>query len=219
MVTYNETETSQETSQSFGYSRPTSSSTSVLDNQLDFTQAMPYTNYSSYQTTTEEDEPVSSYEVEREYNIESLPEDEVIVPTFMPTLNEGKANTVENTDFKLKLNARGKIIACVFGFVACLLVAFVAYNAVVIGKLSSSLAELEVDQVRQSASVGNLETSYQLMTSTDSMSQAAINNGLKTSTATDSVSITLADRPEIKAAEKTTNWFNNICEFLSELFN
>ena len=222
MVTYNETETSQDTENSYGFRR--NSSTTTLDNQLDFTSAVPsYSNYSSYQTPTiekeEEEQMAPSYEVEREYNIDKLPEDEIIIPTFMPTVRSAEPAPVMVHDYKIKLNARGKIIASVFGVIACLLVAFMIYNAVLISKLSNNLKALEVEQATRSATITELESDYQDLTSYKQMEMNAGDLGFTYSENGKDVVVNLTPRPEIKSAKKSTNWFNNVCEFFAELFN
>ena len=72
MATFIEEETQTDTNVGFGFNR-----TNQLDNQLDFSSAVPYTSYSPYQTQqeTEVEESAPTYEVEREYNINGLPEE------------------------------------------------------------------------------------------------------------------------------------------------
>lgn len=217
MVTFNETETEKDVSMDYGFRR--GSSTSVLDNQLDFTSSVPsYTNYSSYQTTEQEDN-IPSYEVEREYNIDKLPEDEVIIPTFMPTLNNAKETQRQNADVKLKLNARGKIIASVFGVVMCMLVAFAVYNAVVIGQLSNTVSALQVEQMSRSTQISQLESNYKNITSKESIKNSASEMGLSYRSENSDVVINLGTRPEIQSATTKTNWFDSICNFFAELFD
>lgn len=217
MITFNETETEKDVSTDYGFRR--NNSMSVLDNQLDFTSSVPtYTNYSSTQTD-EEEETAPSYEVEREYNMDQLPEDEVIIPTFMPTLNSPQATKKETSDVKLRLNARGKIMASVFGVVFSLLVAFVIYNAVVIGQLSKTVEYLESEQLSRTAEISQLEKIYKHITSSESIATSAKNAGLSYSPEYNDITINLGKRPEIQSAEVSTNWFDKICEFFSELFN
>ena len=218
MATFTENETQTETSTSFGFNN-----TNQLDNQLDFSSAVPYTSYSPYQTTTETDideETTPSYEVEREYNINGLPEDEIIVPTFMPMVKSSEPEAKEAYDYKIKLNARGKIMATVFGVVVCFLIAFMVYNAVTISKLSNSLAYLEAEQASRTAGVSQLETTYQELTSESNLERLAGSDGIGFTYSPESsdISISLQQRPEISSPKESTNWFNNLCEFFSNLF-
>jgi len=218
MATFTETETKTEESAGFGYNR-----TNQLDNQLDFSSAVPFTGFSPFSSQTqaqdeEVEEQTPSYEVEREYNINALPEDEVIIPTFMPTLKSPEPAVQETVDYKIKLNARGKIMASVFGVVVGFLIAFMIYNAVVISRLTTSLEYLEAEKVAQTAGVTQLETTYKEITSTNHLENRAEGLGMSYSGQGNDIIITLPSRPEIKEPTKSTNWFNNLCEFFSNLF-
>lgn len=225
MATFTEMETDekQRSVGNFGYNRY--SSTGTLDNQLDFSSTMSYSNPSSYSTTytspieREEQEETPSYEVEKEYNFERLPEDEVIVPTFMPTLDRPAPEVDTNTNVKIKLNARGKIMASVFGVVVGLLIAFMVYNAVVIKNLSNSLAVLEVEKQAVTASVDDLSSNYQSITSRRNIELEAYGEGFRPSPESSDVVLELSPRPEIKAVQESGNWFDSLCEFFSNLFN
>ena len=218
MAIFTETENKTETSTSFGFNR-----TNQLDNQLDFSSAVPRTGYSPYQTTTykeqeTEEESTPSYEVEREYNINGIQEDEVIIPTFMPTLKSGQPEVQAPADYKIKLNARGKIIASVFGVVVALLIAFMVYNAVVISKLTSTLKLLESEEVSKNVGVTQLETTYSEITAPAHLENRAEGLGLEFSPQGSDVKISLKQRPQIKEPSKSTNWFDSLCEFFSNLF-
>ena len=215
MATFTENETQTETRTSFGFDR-----TNQLDNQLDFSSAVPYTGYSPYQTTqeTEVEESSPSYEVEREYNINGLPEDEIIVPTFMPTVKSAEPEVKEAYDYKIRLNARGKIMATVFGVIVCFLIAFMVYNAVTISRLSNSLEYLEAERVSRSAEVAQKEVVYQSITTDDYFKSVVGSGGFSERPVGSDVEISLQQRPEISSPKESTNWFNNICEFFSNLF-
>lgn len=216
MATFTENETQTQTSTGFNFNK-----TNQLDNQLEFSSTPSYTRFSPYQTPTQEEteEQSPSYEVEKEYNINGLPEDEIIVPTFMPTVDSAQPETVAPTDFKIKLNARGKIIASVFCIVASCLIAFMIYNAVVIAKLTNNLSALEMERVNNASIVTDLQDSHQRLTSNAHLSDEAGSLGLEYSPESADMTISLPARPEISEPQKTTNWFNSLCEFFSNLFD
>lgn len=203
----------------FDFSRR-SSDTTVLPNQMDFSSTVSSPDYSFPSTrptdTTEEQTP--SYEVEKEYNIDAVDEDKVVVPTFMPTIMKKEEPATEvNANAKIKLNARGKIIASVFGVVVCLLMVFMIYNAVVISSLSAKLAGLEAYQGQSQIKITALESDYSDITSVKHMEMVAGDNGFSKNV--QSKTITLQPQPEIAEAKVTGNWFDSLCEWLSELFN
>lgn len=230
MATFTEMETDekQRSRGNFGYNSFSSNAT-VLDNQLDFTSSMPtYSSPSSYspsvstyeeeQTSLSEETP--SYEVETEYNIDKLPEDEIIVPTFMPTLDRPSAQAEANKNVKIRLNARGKIVASVFGVVVGILIAFMIYNAVVISNLSNQLAYLEVEKQTITASVAESSLEYQELTSYENIDMKAWDDlNMSISDGSSDKAMKINPRPEIKETTVQGNWFDSFCEFFSNLFS
>ena len=218
MATFQEYETEQATARPFSFSR--TSTENQLENQLDISQVSPFSGYSSYQTPTveQEEETTPSYEVEREYNIDKLPEDEVIIPTFMPLLKtEAQEKSEENV--KIKLNARGKIIVSAFAVIVGILIAFMVYNAVIISNLTKNVNSLTEKQSLQTKSITALQSDYSEISNYEYLEMEAGDLGFSYSNETNDIAVNLPPRPEISEAPKSTNWFNNLCEFLSELFN
>lgn len=212
--TREETETASAPSQST-YS---ASRYGTLDNQISINDTPSYSGYSSYRDEEVQEEVTPSYELEREYPIDGIKEEnEVIVPTFMPLVeSRTKAEVQGQTNIKFKLNSRGKIFVSVFSIVACLLVAFSIYNAVVISRLNASLKQKEMDLVKLEQTVGESADIYNEVTS--------VNNVLTNlpgsyKEAGESVVINLKERPVIVEPPTETNWFDKICEFMSGLFN
>ena len=227
MATFTEMETDekQRTMGNFGYNRYSSTATSTLDNQLDFSSTGNFTSPSPYTSTytspleREEQEETHTYEVEKEYNFEKLPEDEIIVPTFMPTLDRPEPEVDTNANVKIRLNARGKIMASVFCMVVGLLIAFMIYNAVVIRNLSNTLDVLEVEKQAVTASVNELTTDYQGITSNRNLELEAYGAGFRPSPESSDVVLEMPTRPEIKSVQESGHWFDSLCEFLSNIFN
>lgn len=213
-TTFTETEQKNETDYS-------SSRSGVLDNQIDFSSSVSTSyqpSYSTLYTDTQEDENTSTaYESETEYKInEDLGGDVTIVPTFMPTI-ERKAQEKEIQDVKLKLNARGKIIVAVFSIISVLLLSFCIYNAVLIGNLNATLKEQQVKAELVTRDVYNATNEYNNITSTDnilaSLPAGYVDGSNKV------MEVNLTERPQIVSAEPSSNWFDKLCKFLSNLFN
>ena len=228
MATFTEMETDekQRSRGNFNYGGY-SSGTTVLDNQLDFSATVPsYVSQSSYSPSTSTYEQTSSYEettpsyqVETEYNFEKLPEDEIIVPTFMPTLDRPAPVREESREVKIKLNSRGKIALSAFGVIVGILIAFMVYNAVVISGLSNQLAYLEVEKQSITASVAQSSLEYQELTSYDNIDMKAWDEyGMGMSNPANDKTMSIKPRPEIKETKIQGNWFDSVCEFFSNLF-
>lgn len=215
ITTYTERdqETTEEQRPSFSASR-----FGVLDNQQNIETSSSYGGYQSYAPSQETEESTPSFEVEKEYTIDGIKEeDEMVVPTFMPTIEpKVKVNTQAKGDIKIKLNARGKIIVSVFSLVAVLLLSFTIYNAVLIGNLNASLFAKQAELSKLEYQVDDAAMKYQEVTSEEHILTHLDGNFKE---AGESVVIHLDERPIIKNAETPSNWFDKICEFISGLFN
>ena len=228
MATFTEMETDekQRARGNFGYNN-FGSSTTVLDNQLDFTTSVPsYNSPSSYSPsvstyeTSSTYEETPSYQVETEYNIEKLPEDEIIEPTFMPTLDRPAPVSDAARDVKIRLNARGKILASVFSMVVGILIAFMIYNAVVISKLSDQLSYLEVEKQAVNSSVAETTMEYRELTAYENVDFKAWDElNMNLNNPANNKTMAMKPRPEIKETTVQGNWFDSVCEFFSKLFN
>lgn len=186
------------------------------------------TNYDSNLQTSEETQEIDtpSYEVEKEYNVDELnsnkPDDDyMIVKTFMPNVERQKVVTEEQKQTfktkKIKLNARGKIFVAMYSIVACLLIAFCIYNACAIGavKNSISLKQLEYQTITKEVNV--LDNQYTNLTSEESINNS-IPAGFTDISTGNTTSVNFAERPEYIQITETTNWFDKLCEFFSNLF-
>lgn len=186
----------------------------VLDNQIAIGDTESYSTPYVQQTEEQED---SSYEVEKEYKINGIQEDRNIIPTFMPTIQPKEVYKEEayiDYDYKIKLNSRGKIIVSVVGIISALLMVLCIYNAVMIGKLSSTLAAKETSYTQMQKEVSLLEAGYNTMpTSTEIQAETGF------SKPSDLQTVDVGVRPELDSVPESTNWFNNLCETIAGLFN
>lgn len=214
-TTYTDTDEQVETRSSAYGSR-----SSVLDNQLDFSSTSVSSYQPSYSTlyTNEEEEQTTSFEAEKEYKMEDdLGGDITIVPTFMPTIERKSVSKSEANDVKIRLNARGKIILSVFSVIAVLLVSFCIYNAVRISSLTASLANKQAQVQMMNREVYVATSEYNELVSPSNI-LASLPNGYVDSK-NNFMEVDINARPIIASAESSTNWFDKVCEFLSNLFN
>lgn len=115
---------------------------------------------------------------------------------------------------KVRLNARGKIIVSVLAICICALMAFMIGNAVTISALNTTLAQKQAMVASQQAEVDALQEQYDYIVSQGQETAAA--NGYSSS----------ASGQEIDSIEELgrttsqieTNWFDDLCNFLSNLF-
>ena len=163
------------------------------------------------------------FEVEKEYNNFEIPEQNSrskMLPEFdiLPDKKtQPKACGAPIKDIKLSL--RGKILAVVTSLVTVLLLTLVIYNAVVLG---AKRAEINALQTQLAASVGELEALETELTATQSeeeISKLLRESGstLRKATSADKVKVAI-ESYAVESYKAPTNWFDKICEFLSNLF-
>lgn len=180
------------------------------------------------QGTSESVVDAPQYESESEYkdNEGGLQEESeyTIVKTFMPNVEattnfappviEQKPKTT--TKSVIKLNARGKIFACMYGLVATLLVAFCIYNAVSLANINKNLAikNAELNSINNTVNELNVE-----LNSTKKPSSSTIPEGYTKVSESNTVVTQIDKRPSYVQVEESSNWFDRMCEFFSNLFS
>lgn len=117
-----------------------------------------------------------------------------------------------------RLNARGKIIVSVYSIIVAIILAFCIYNAVSISSLSSSIAAKNQIVASQTEVINNLEQTYNSLGDEDVI-RDEVNGTFKTPTQDDTVVVddfVITERPQ---AESHTNWFEEFCRKLKNLFS
>ncbi len=180
--------------------------------------------------TYEDEQDDSAYEVEKEYNVNDYMDsksdqtDLKPIKSFMPKIYgkpQEKAVEAEKVSVKPKLNSRGIIFASAISAIAIMLVAFVIYNAIAIAGLKTTLNATELAYTASVTEVNTLDTTYNQVSSRENIinSLREENPNLSTAEAGDYVQINAGTKTEVVDVEKTTNVFDKICNFLSNLFN
>ncbi len=178
-------------------------------------------------TTFDDVTETPDYTGETEYKTDELTGEEneyTIVKTFMPNVErefvqqvpvEIQRKTVTRT--KVKLNTRGKIFACMYSLVATLLIAFSIYNAVALANVNKSISYKEQQYTKLNSEVNSLNVEY---TNLNNYGQNGTNipDGYQSVNSNNTVKLTIDQRPEFIEVSADGNWFNTICEFLSNLF-
>ncbi len=186
----------------------------------DYTETEEQQDYS-----TEYESPTTVYEGESEYTANDMPNTDgeseyAFVKTFMPNVERRyETGVTENTERKIvqktkvKLNARGKILACAYSIIAGLLVAFCIYNVVAISNIKTSLVgyEKEYSMMVKEVSVlqGNYDGLNNVNTSQSNFIPVSESNTVK---------VQLDKRPTFIDVNESTNWFDKLCNFFSNLF-
>lgn len=190
----------------------------------------PYFYY-GYQTPTVEEPQVeeepqfqdNNFDFETEYSKVEAPtyeKEERVLPsyTFKRDVAQKPQETIVATTTvqpQAHLSARAKIILSVMSIVACMLVAFAIYNVVSISSLNYAVAEKSAIYASIQDEVAALEDEYNQLGSDEN-----INNNLDGSFVDGNSEVVLPSLPERPAIvyETPTNWFDQLCAFLSNLF-
>lgn len=117
---------------------------------------------------------------------------------------------------KVTLNARGRIIVSVIAICICALMAFMIGNAVAIGNLNYQINQQQEIVYQQQETVNGLQQEYDALT--NGAQQAAIDSGY-TQTIENAYSVDEVLELNRAETEIPGNWFDNLCNFLSNLFN
>ena len=209
------TDTEEETSSSAynpsSYTEPTQTTYNpyVSDNgyQDDYSVTPNYEEQSSYNSD------VRSVEPERT-------EQRVISQMHTPVIKkEQEAVVLTKTKAKVYLQARMKIVIAMFITIVSALLFVSIFNFVNASKINASLAEKQITIEELQASITSLKGEYNKMTDDGYMKQEASNSGFVESTDSNTTVLEYGEiytQPEIE--ELPSNWFNDVCDFFSNLF-
>lgn len=187
----------------------------------------------NYTTTEEEQEyetgyetPSTTYEGESEYTATDMPTTDgeseyAFVKTFMPnverreivSLNELPTKKVVQKT-KVRLNVRGRILISAYTVIACLLVAFCIYNAVSISNVKNTLVDYKQEYTQSVNEVSLLQKNYDGLNTSNNVNQSTFVPVNESNT----VKVQLDKRPTFVEIDDSTNWFDKICNFFSNLF-
>lgn len=119
------------------------------------------------------------------------------------------------TDNRLKKARLKNFIICA-SIVLCLSVGLIIYNAVQITLTNMQIANIETQISTGSANYENALKQLQKLTSADEMKEQAIDLNMGESSSTIRAEL-IETRSEIETST-STNWFNQLCNFLSNMF-
>ncbi len=210
----------------YSYFNGTSNTAGTTLEQQTFDDNM-YTTYEEEQeVSTPTYESTTTYDGESEYSATDMVNEDneseyAFVNTFMPNVErretissvlQSRKRKVHKT--KIKLNARGKIFACMYSIVAILLVSFCIYNTVAIAGIKNVVAQKEIEYAQELSDVNLLQKDYEEISFTNGTSQSNFVEVNESNT----VKVKIDKRPKFAKVDESTNWFDKVCNFFSNLF-
>lgn len=193
------------------------------------------TTYNPYSTDTSYQDDYSvtpNYEEQSSYEYASRNEETVttqqsnFVKMHTPTIKqEEKAVVLTKTKQKIYLQARMKIVLAMFVTIVCALLFVSVYNFAYIGKINASIADKQIEIEELKASISALKNTYNEVSDEGNLIDKATTP--KTEGGLGFVESTNSNTAILKVGEIYTepvieelpsNWFNDVCDFLSGLF-
>lgn len=165
------------------------------------------------------------FEVEKEYDNFDVPTAATknpILPEFeiLPSKQtQAEVQQEVQTEKQMHLSLRGKILACVSSMIIVLLLTLVIYNAVVLGSHTSEIAALSKQVGIKQEQIAELQNMLASSESEESVREVlkANNSALRKATSFDKVRVAMQIVEEDPIVAPT-NWFDKLCDFLSNLF-
>jgi len=190
--------------------------TSTAQEQQTFS---PYTQqdyYGDYSTNQNYEEESSYNSIVREPQFEQQ-QTQVLRQMDTPTIiqQEQPVNLIKKRE-KMVISPRLKVAAVVFSMIFALIVFASIWNFAMIGKLQASFAgkEFEINQLEQS--IKDLNVAYKEL---DSSNLEGNLGYVEKVDGVNSFTLSMDDyyvEPEIE--KLPSNWFNDVCEFFSQMF-
>lgn len=102
--------------------------------------------------------------------------------------------------------------------VALLLAFLCVYNISVINGVGTSISYLQEEVVSYQADLLQAENTYNKLTSTDNIQEELTSMGYEEIASSNIVAIAVPDSVEVEGMQADTNWFDAVCNFISQIF-
>lgn len=174
-------------------------------------------DYSIHQNFEEE----KNYELKPQSNpfIKKDNETEKLRPINMPLIEKKQEEEVIVESNPIVLNARMKLLLTSFIIIVASLVFATVWNFVSINKINSSLAVKSETVSQLQVSINNLTDEYNELGNIDNLKKLIEEAGYIESNSSNTITISLDDMyKEHIIEEAPSNWFNDVCNFISSMF-
>lgn len=135
---------------------------------------------------------------------------------------EEQAVVLTKTKQKIYLHARMKIVLAMFVSIVCALMFVSIFNFVSVGKINAAIADKEIQIAELQASISELQTTYNQVSDDGYIREKLTDseNGLNFVDSSEHTEyLKFGDvYTEPVVEDLPSNWFNDVCDFLSGLF-
>ena len=113
---------------------------------------------------------------------------------------------------------RSVLVLATTVIVAVLLAILCIYNITVINGVGSSISYLQEEVVTYQAELAQAESVYNNLTSTENIQDELAQMGYSEMASSNIVAISVPDKVEVESLQADTNWFDAVCNFISQIF-
>lgn len=188
-----------------------------------------YSNFSPERDDEEEyfspsmfdDEETPEFEVQKNYTMtgdSDVVREEERVTMKMPEVIRKTRKEEVVSEAKIKIRARGKIAIAVYSIVLLTLIAFSIYNAVAINQMQDLVVQKNQTYITETVAYNDLLEEYNKLGS-DERILGEVAGEFITPTETNVVRVSKGAMEERSQTQIESNWFEELCEFFSNLFN
>ncbi len=173
-----------------------------------YTEQQSYNpSYNQFDMDSTIDEPVQTKQV---YKMET--------PTILK--DETPVVNLVKTKHKIELQARMKIVIAMFSVIMSLLLFVSIYNFVFASKLKSGFADKQAQIASLQTSISQLSAEYNFLGEDEQILDLAKSEGYVDVSDENTMTIKLGEfHEEQQVKDLPSNWFNDVCDFLSGLFS
>lgn len=209
-TTTTEQQTEQQTTTTPTYSAPSTPSYNPWADDDDYSVNQNYEEQKSYNSVNQ------SYEDSTETTNDVFEVRQMTAP--MIKKEEPAVNLIKKRQ-RIELGARMKIVASMFVIIVASLIVAIVWNFANAASMKASFAGKQVEINALTQSIMGLKEEYNLLSDDEQIKSKAENAGYVDSTDDNTIVVDFDSYyAEQTLEEVPSNWFNDVCDFLSKLF-
>ena len=215
-VTIAEEQTEQPIPELFEYpDQYTTSSTQQTEQQTNFNYETDENDYSLNSNFVEQ----TNYEIKTgENNTISAESNNDFMPINMQII-EQKTESDTEFDSQVNLSARMKVVLASFIIIVCSLMFATVWNFVLAAKLNDTMLQNQTTISDLKISIKNLGEEYNVLGDEETIREIAKDSNFVQSDDTNTVEISFDEMfTEPTVPDVPSNWFNDVCNFITSLF-
>lgn len=175
-------------------------------------------DYSSTQNFTEQ----KTYDSVSSNTFEEPVQEKFEAPTLNAPMIKKEQPTVNLIKKRARLvfETRMKVVMAVFSMIVACLLFVTVFNFIEANRIQSTFADKQIEINNLKKSISDSKATYTLVSSDETLLDWAKNNGFEETNETNTIVVNFDEFYEQPAGPEKleSNWFNDVCEFLSSLF-